>query len=110
VLNATEIRNHTVGLLFYSAAGRASISFQGGTLCVSPPVRRTPAQSSGGAPAPVTDCSGAWSIDFNAFGYGRPALAVPGTTIACQWWGRDAGFPAPFNSTLTDAVSYVVVQ
>jgi hypothetical protein len=110
LLNATEIRNHTVGLLFYSAAGRASIPFQGGTLCVSPPVRRTPAQSSGGAPAPVTDCSGAWSIDFNAFGYGRPALAVPGTTIACQWWGRDAGFPAPFNSTLTDAVSYVVVQ
>ena len=37
-----------------------------------------------------------------------PALRVVGSVIDCQFWGRDPGFPAPFNTTLTDAVEYTI--
>ena len=37
-----------------------------------------------------------------------PELRVFGTTVGAQWWGRDQGFPSPNNTTLSDAVEYVV--
>jgi hypothetical protein len=35
-------------------------------------------------------------------------LRVVGTTVNCQFWGRDPGFPAPDNTSLSDALQYVV--
>jgi hypothetical protein len=81
---------------------------------VKAPLKRTGPTNSGGAAPPANDCSGVFSIDMNAFAHsaGPPpplsALTVPGTTVDCQWWGRDPGFPAPDNTTLTDAMEYVV--
>ena len=41
---------------------------------------------------------------------GAPAsfLQDPGTIVNCQYWGRDDGFPAPDNTTLSNALEFVV--
>jgi hypothetical protein len=48
-----------------------------------------------------------YSIDFNAFisgGTGDPGLQVVGNTVRTQYWGRDPGFAAPNNTTLTNGL------
>jgi hypothetical protein len=111
-IQATEVPNQQPGMLIYSATGAQSLPFQGGTLCVAPPVRRTPGMSSGGNPAPANDCSGSFSIDFNTFNYQASSGAPPlpwlpaGTTVFAQWWGRDPGFSPPFNSMLSNALQF----
>jgi hypothetical protein len=113
-VTATNVRNNKNGLLFFGVNGRSAQPFQGGTLCVTAPIRRTAVVSSGGTALPANDCSGVYSIDMNAFAVsaGPPiplaALSVSGTVVDCQYWGRDPGFPAPSNSTLTNALEYTV--
>jgi hypothetical protein len=114
VVSGSNVRNNKSGLLFYGISGRSTTPFQGGTLCVKTPIRRTPAVNSGGSPSPANDCSGVLAIDMNAFAVGAlggmplAALTVAGTVVNCQFWGRDPGFPAPINTTLTDALEYTV--
>jgi hypothetical protein len=114
IVRGANVRNNKNGLLFYGTTGRSALPFQGGTLCVKTPLRRTGASNSGGVPAPVNDCSGVFAIDMNTFAHsaGPPspfsALTVPGTVVDCQWWGRDPGFAAPKNTMLTDALEYFV--
>jgi len=114
VVKAANVRNLKPGLLLYGVNGQSGSPFSGGFLCVHTPVKRGPATSSGGNPFPTNDCSGVYSIDMNAFAAGAlggsplPALAIPGTVVDCQWWGRDPGFPAPNNATLSNAVEYMV--
>jgi hypothetical protein len=114
VVTGSNVRNNKAGLLFYGTSGRASSPFQGGTLCVKTPIKRTLAVGSGGTPAPANDCSGVYSLDMNAFASGAlggsplPQLQVLGTLVDCQYWGRDPGFAAPNNTTLTDGLEYQV--
>ena len=115
VLQCKNVRNQKVGLLIYSLTGRAATPFQGGFLCVQPPVRRAPPVNSGGTPAGNSDCSGHWSLDFCAFASGQlggnpqPGLQQPGTLVQSQWWGRDPGFPPPFDTALSEALEFSVV-
>ena len=93
------------GLFFYGLQGARLVPFQGGFGCVQPPVRRTPLRNSGGSAPP--DCTGQFSIDFNAWiaGGADPAL-VAGQHVWGQWWSRDA--TSSFNTNLSDALALVV--
>jgi hypothetical protein len=109
-----SVRNNKSGLLIYGVNGPAASPFQGGTLCVSSPIKRTGGQNSAGSSPPVNDCTGSYIIDMNAFAVSAgppvplPALRVAGTVVNCQFWGRDPGFPSPNNTTLSDALVYSV--
>ncbi len=114
MIRCTNVRNSKIGLLFYGVSGRSALPFQGGTLCVGAPIKRTGATNSGGTPLPASDCSGVYAIDMNQFAASSgpptplPELRVAGTTVQCQWWGRDPGFASPNNSTLSNAIEFVV--
>jgi hypothetical protein len=115
VVASFQMRNQKPGLLLYGTTGAAGIPFQGGFLCVNPPLRRSVPRSSGGSALPANDCTGVYEIDMNAFAQGvyggAPfgALLVAGTTVQCQWWGRDPGFPAPNGSALSNGLQYSVL-
>lgn len=115
LVRSDNVINSRVGLCFYGFSGAQAASFAGGTLCVRAPLRRCVPRNSGGNAPPVHDCSGAWSIDMNAFasalggGNPSPALGLPGTHVFCQWWGRDGGFLPAENAQLSDALHYVVL-
>ena len=95
------------GLLFYGF-GLASLPFQGGTMCVDPPVQRTPVQWSGGS-MPGDNCTGSYSYDFNQRiqAHTDPNL-LPGVEVFCQYWSRD---PASASTTnLSNAGRFTIQQ
>jgi hypothetical protein len=104
LLIAQAVLSHKFGLLFFGVSGRTAFPFQGGMLCVLPPIRRTITQDSGGA-AGVDDCSGTYSFDFNALVQSGvyPDLTA-GTRIDCQYWSRDPASPS--TTGLTDAIEF----
>jgi hypothetical protein len=113
-VRASSVLNHKVGILMYGMSGPAATPFQGGLLCIASPVRRTLPRISDGTLPPALDCSGVLRLDMNAFARGSlggspsVALSTPGTEVRCQWWGRDPGYPAGFNTQLTDGLAYRV--
>jgi len=103
-IEAQSVVGQKNGLLYYGYSP-ALLPFLGGTLCVLPPLRRTPTQNSGGG-AP-SDCSGVYSWNMNVWiQSGNDPFLVPGTAAQAQYWFRDP--TASFGVGLTDAVSFVV--
>lgn len=89
-ISLTNTRSQQNGLLFYGTNGRAALPWKGGTLCVQPPLRRTPLMNSGGSSPRVIDCSGVLALDFNswAFTANDPEL-FPGQHVRAQFYARD---------------------
>jgi len=106
LVTAAQIHSHSSGLLFYGLAGWLAQPFQGGVLCVAPPLRRTPAQASAGNPPPP-DCSGTYTLDFNAWiqGGSDPGL-VAGREVHGQYWYRDPASPG--GAGLSDAIAFSI--
>jgi hypothetical protein len=77
------------------------------TLCLTPPLHRTPLWNSGGSIG-IHDCTGTLSFDFTAASLAQHGLGV-GTRACTQIHGRDPGFPIPDNVQLSSAVAFVVV-
>jgi hypothetical protein len=104
-VTATLVINNKNGLLFYGYWS-TNLPFQGGTLCVKAPTLRTLLQNSGGN-APPDDCSGAFSVDFNArIQSGVDPRLQFGRTVFAQYWYRD---PAEATTTgLTNALRFVI--
>jgi len=97
-VGATQILNNKLGLLFHGTAS-ASAPFAGGTLCVQPPLVRTPLQSSGGNPPP-NDCSGGYDFHASQAWMASQGLSA-GDTVYAQYWQRDPGFAPPNHVGLT---------
>lgn len=100
-ISATKIVAQKSGLLFYGFAP-ANLPFQGGTLCVDPPTRRTPTQNSGSS---GTGCTGTFTMNFNAWiqSHVDPQL-VAGQEVYAQYFFRDVGSSAGFSN----AVSFTI--
>jgi hypothetical protein len=111
-VSASDLPNNKVGILFYSLQGSAQIPFLGGALCTGPLAGRSPALLSGGNPS-ISDCSGAFTIDMNAFAAGlfgglpHAALSLIGQQVNAQFWGRDPE-GAVHTSFLSNALEYFV--
>lgn len=107
-VSCSNVLNQSVGVLLVGTGGRAAVPFQGGTLCLAQPYTAVPAALSGGSPPSIDDCTGTWSVDVNTYVYHN--LPVPaGTTLGCQWWGRDRGLPPPDNAQLSNALEVVLM-
>jgi hypothetical protein len=109
-ISCQNVRNLRVGVLVFGLGGPDVRPFHGATLCVRPPLLRTKLYDSGGS-GTGDDCTGTLSLDFNAFIAGQPSsslLRMPGIVIHAQWWMRDSSASASHNTSLSDAMRFVV--
>jgi hypothetical protein len=106
-LTATNVRNNKPGIFFWGL-GSTALPFYGGTLCVQPPLVRTPVQYSGGNVG-VDDCSGSYSFHFTgayASQYSLSHGVTRGITLFGQFWSRDPVPGNPGGIGLTDAIHW----
>lgn len=106
IVEGSNVRNNTTGLLFWGLAP-ASAPFGGGIRCVGPPIHRTGGQNSGGS-SDITDCSGVYSFHFSR-NYILAHGVSAGTTLYAQYWSRDPGYAPPNNIGLTNAASFTIL-
>ena len=104
-VTAANVLNDKVGILIWSH-GPNNLPFMGGTLCIAPPIVRTPPQNSGGNPPPL-DCSGSFYFHFSQAYMASKSIAA-GTRLYAQYWSRDPGFAPPNDVGLTEGLEFVV--
>ncbi len=105
-MTASNVLNRKPGIMLWSTLP-AAIPFGGGTLCLAPPIVRTPGQASGGSPAPTIDWTGQYSFHFG-HAYTQSYFLAAGQSIRTQYWSRDPGFVAPTNIGLTNGLSFTL--
>lgn len=94
--NVQAFRN---GIFFFGLNGQLNVPFQGGTLCVNPPLARSPIMNSGGSVQGA--CDGGYAMIVNdGVNIWDPG---PGNTVWVQTWYRDPPVDV-FGTALSDAV------
>jgi len=91
------------GLFFWGQNGPVAAPFLGGTLCVLPPLVRTPVQLSSG-PAP---CAAGYAHHFDQATMASAGLA-PGAQVHGQFWMRDPAHPDGTGVVLTDGLAFTI--
>lgn len=105
VLVGQNLRPNVTGILIWSVNQNAA-PFGGGILCVGPPLKRTPGQTStviSGWP-----CTGQYYYQFTP-AYMLANNLNAGQEVHAQYWSRDNGFPAPNNIGLTNGLTFTIV-
>ncbi len=105
-LIAENVRSHKTGFLIWARSAQAA-PFDGGTMCIGTPRRRTPAQDSGGTSA-ANNCKGSYSFWFDPAYVTSMGLA-PGDVVYAQYYSRDPWSMWPSNVGLTNAIRFVVL-
>jgi hypothetical protein len=104
-IRAFQVLSNKVGILIYGYAPQ-QVPFLAGSLCIDPPISRTPALSSGGS-FPPTDCSGILALDFNVrIRSGVDPKLAAGEEVYAQFWSRDKS--APNGTNLTHGVGFYI--
>ena len=107
LVTCTNVLNNKNGILFYGFT-MDNNAFQGGWLCAAPPTIRTPLQNSAGNPPP-DDCSGTFSIDFNArIQSAVDASLVVGADVYGQYWSRDPALGTSSPTSLSNAIHFAI--
>lgn len=103
-LAAFDVLNNKNGLFFYGYFPDQK-PFQGGELCVLPPIIRTPVSNSYGSLPPASDCSGELYYHWS---HAELAAIGVGNTLFGQFWYRD---PASQGTVgLSAGVQWTIVQ
>lgn len=94
------------GIFYGSTNGTATIPFNGGTLCVRPPLKRSPILFTGGT---TGQCNGTFQLLINTGVLFPPPLpggmdAGPGGTSWYQAWYRDPALMDGYDSAISTAV------
>ncbi|MCE9594158.1 MAG: zinc-dependent metalloprotease [Planctomycetes bacterium] len=104
VVGSLNLVNNKNGIFFWGHAS-AQLPFQGGQLCVQPPIIRTAVQPSGGTPPPASDCTGQLEYHWtHALLSGQGA----GTTLYGQFWYRDP--PSSSGVGLSNALTWTIAN
>ncbi|MDZ4772115.1 MAG: DM13 domain-containing protein [Planctomycetota bacterium] len=89
MISTTNVLNQSPGLMIY-ANSSANVPFQGGTLCIGSPLRRTSVMFSGGNTTGQS-CTGSYALDFNAWvRSGIDTNLAAGREVFAQYYYRDA--------------------
>lgn len=102
---AANVINRKNGVFFWGLNANGA-PFQGGTLCVQSPVRRTPPQDAGGTFGP-DDCTGSYDFFFGQ-AYMSGAGLSAGSIAYGQFWSRDPSHPDGTNVGLTGGIAFIL--
>jgi len=105
VVRAIPVHGQSKGMLMYSTSGPASLPYQGGTLCINPPVSRTILLDTHG----TGPCWGILELDFNTWiSSGQDPSLKAGQQVWFQYWYRDPASTTSSTLGLTAGLSAVI--
>jgi len=101
-MDAAPAPGGRLGIFFWGRTGPAAVAFNGGTLCVQPPLHRAMPRISSGTPGV---CDGAFTLSLGEVAESDPIFTV-GVQLYVQAWFRDPGDAA--GSALSDGLTFIV--